>query len=332
MNFLFKPVDIAPLVFFRVVFGVLGFADVMGNWIYYHLYKDFFNPEKFQLKYIWFEWVPVMPEPFMSLFFLVSMTAAVFIIIGRHYRISATIFAIGFTWLFLMEKAIYLNHGYLFCWLSWIMILLPANRQWSGDVLKKPELQSDVIERWSLWLLPVLMGVVYFYGGIAKINFDWLNGKPLNLWLKNVDDMPLLGPVWGHEITPYVMAWSGMLLDLTAPFFLLFKKTRKWILGFILFFHLTNTLIFQIGIFPWLSICLSLLYFRPENFRNWFNYLKKKIKILRRLENWWDEKSPDKEYFVPEKPSACLPEKCSPDFPFRDPCISFVNSVSASFI
>ncbi len=48
MNFLFRPVDIASLVFFRVVFGILGFADVMGVWTYYHLHKGYFDPEKFQ--------------------------------------------------------------------------------------------------------------------------------------------------------------------------------------------------------------------------------------------------------------------------------------------
>ena len=292
MKKLFQPVDIAPLVFFRVIFGFLGFADMMGVWIYYHLYKGYFNPDNFQFKYMGFEWVPVLPEPFMSLFFFVNMTAAIFIMLGRHYRISTLIFAIGFTWQFFLEKALYLNHGYLFCWLSWIMIFLPANRQWSYDVIKNPALKSDTIERWSLWLLPLLMGVVYFYGGIAKINMDWLNGSPLNLWLKNVRNQPIFGPIWGHEITPYVMAWGGMLLDLTAPFFLIFRKTRKWILGFIIFFHLTNTLIFQIGIFPWLSICLSLLYFPPDQFRKWFHAIKNKIKKLEKVEAWWDRTSP----------------------------------------
>ena len=73
MNKLFQPVDIAPLVFFRVIFGILGFADMMGVWVYYHLYKGYFNPDNFQFKYMGFEWVPVLPEPFMSLFFLISI-------------------------------------------------------------------------------------------------------------------------------------------------------------------------------------------------------------------------------------------------------------------
>ncbi len=318
MNKLFQPVDIAPLVFFRVVFGILGFADVIGVWIYYHLYKGYFDPGNYQFKYIGFEWAVTLPEPFMSLFFLVLMAASIFIILGRNYRVSALIFAIGFTWQFLLEKALYLNHGYLFCWISWVMVFLPANCQWSYDAVKNPALKSETVERWSLWILPFFMGVVYFYGGIAKINPDWLNGSPLNIWLKNVANMPLLGPVWGHEITPYIMSWSGMVLDLSAPFLLMFSRTRKWILGFILFFHLTNTLIFQIGIFPWLSISLSLLYFPPTDFRKWFSFLKNKIKKLSKVELWWDRISPQTAPFD----SVSTP----PAFPRKKviPCLSII--------
>jgi hypothetical protein len=285
---LFKPIDIASLVFFRVVFGVLGFADVLSVWVYYHLKKDYFNPEKFQFKYIGFEWAQVLPEPFMSLVFLVVMVAALFIIAGHWYRVCALIFAAGFTYLFLLEKALYLNHGYLFCWICWVMVFLPANRQWSGDVLRNPSLQTDCIERWSLWILPFLMGVVYFYGGIAKMNADWLlDANPLHAWLRQAGDMPLLGWLWRQKETAYVMAWCGMLLDLSAPFLLMFRKTRWWGLGFVLFFHLTNLLIFQIGIFPWLSVALSLLFFPPAFPRHAWRFLKTRTGVLEKIENWW---------------------------------------------
>lgn len=290
MNFLFKPVDIASLVFFRIVFGILGFADIMGTWTFYHLHKGYFNPEKFQFAYIGFEWVKPFPEPFMSLFFFLLMAAALCIALGRWYKLSTTIFAIGFTYTFLLEKSIYLNHGYLFCWLSWIMIFLPANRQWSWDVLKNPALQSDRIERWSLWILPFLMGVVYFFGGIAKLNADWLDGNPLKIWLRSAGNMPLIGWIWEQEVTAYVMAWGGTLLDLCVPFLLIFRKTRTWALVFVIFFHLTNMLVFQIGIFPWLSVCLSLLFYPPDFPRHAFSVLKKKFNKLEKPEHWWTEK------------------------------------------
>jgi vitamin K-dependent gamma-carboxylase len=102
--------------------------------------------------------------------------------------------------------------------------------------------------------------------------------------------MPLLGWLWAKKGTAYAMAWSGMLLDLMAPFLLLLRKTRIWALGFLLLFHLTNMLIFQIGIFPWLSIVLSLLYFPPDWPRQVWVFAKQKMKWPQRVEAWWEGK------------------------------------------
>ncbi len=288
---LFKPTDIASLVFFRVVFGVLGFADLMGVWTYYHLYKGYFQPDSFHFTYLGFEWVRPLPEPFMSVVFLGLMAAALLIAVGRWYRVCTVVFALGFSYVFLLEKALYLNHGYLFIWLSFLMIFLPANRQWSWDVLRNPALRSDKIQTWSLWVLPLLMGIVYFFGAVAKMNADWLLGaNPLHDWLLARKDMPMLGWLWAKKETAYAMAWGGMLLDLTAPFLLLLRKTRAWALGLLLLFHLTNTLLFQIGIFPWLSIGLSLLFFPPGWPRQVWAFAKQKMKWPGRVEAWWERR------------------------------------------
>lgn len=288
---LFTPVDIASLAFFRFMFGLLGFADLLGVWIYYHLYKGYFQPDKFHFFYYGFEWVKPLPEPSMSALFLGLMAVALCIVVGRWYRVCTVIFFFGFSYVFLLEKALYLNHGYLFIWLSFVMIFLPANRNFSWDVLRNPSLRSEKIEAWSLFILPLMMGIVYVYGAIAKMNADWLlDANPLESWLKNRSGMPILGWLWEQKTTAYVMAWGGMLLDLTAPFFLSLRKTRAWALGFILLFHLTNTLLFQIGIFPWLSISLSLLYFPPDWPRQAWDFAKQKMKWPQRVEYWWGSK------------------------------------------
>ncbi|MCC6726459.1 MAG: HTTM domain-containing protein [Saprospiraceae bacterium] len=287
----FSPVDIASLAFFRAVFGILGFADLMGVWAYYHLSEGYFQPENFQFKYMGFEWARPLPEPFMSIVFLGLMVVALLIAVGRWYRVCTVVFFFGFSYVFLLEKALYLNHGYLFCWLSFLMIFLPADRNFSWDVLRNPALRSNEIQAWSLYLLPLMMGIVYVYGAIAKLNADWLlEANPLHDWLKRRGDMPLLGWLWEQKPTAYFMAWSGFLLDLTAPFFLLLRKTRAWALGFVLLFHFTNTLLFQIGVFPWLSIALSLLYFPPDWPRQVWAFAKQKMRWPQRVENWWENR------------------------------------------
>jgi len=302
MNFLFQPINNASLIFIRIVFGILAFADVTGIWIYYHLYKDALNPDNFQFKYYGFEWVQPFPEPFMSLFFLVLMTAAIFIIIGKYYRTACAIFALGFAYSFFLEKAHYLNHGYLFIWLSSMMFFLPANRNFSGDVLRNPALKTNKTPYWTIFILQFFMATVYFYGGLAKFNADWLlEAQPLKIWLKQKGDMPLLGWIWRQEITAYLMSWGGFALDAFVVFFLLFKRTRIWAFCFVIFFHLVNLILFQIGIFPWMSLALTALFFAPTFPLKINEYLKSKFPKIGRIETWWSKKLESKKYLKEEE-------------------------------
>ncbi len=281
MSRLFQPLNIASLVFFRVAFGLLGFADVLGTWLYYHLHEGAFQPGKFRFAYIGFEWVQPLPEPWMSACFVLLLLSALGIIVGWRYRVNASIFALGFTWLFLLEKTHYLNHGYLFCWISFLMIVLPAHRCCSFDARRNPALRSGVAPAWCVWVLPFLMGVVYCYGGIAKLNADWLRAVPLTAWLQQKSNLPLIGPALGWSGTAFIMAYGGLLFDLTAPFGLLFRRTRVFVFVVGIGFHLVNTLIFQIGIFPALSICLTALFFPPDFPVAWSHKLPARMKLFK---------------------------------------------------
>ncbi len=289
MKFLFKQIDIAPLVFFRIIFGILAFADICGQWFYYHLYKKYFVADAFHFKYYWFDWVHPMPEPWMSLMFAGMLVAATLIVLGKWYRISALYYAITFTYVFLSEKALYLNHGYLFCQLCFFMALVPANRAFSLDVLKRPELRLKTTPYWTIFILQFLMGIVYFYGGIAKLNPDWLQAVPIQQWVGAKSNMPVLGWIWGQKWTAYFIAYGGVIFDLSITFFLIFKPTRKWAFLFVLFFHLTNTIIFKIGIFPWLSIAISALYFSPDFVRKSLDWLGNRLSIINRWREMWSQ-------------------------------------------
>ncbi|HMQ50234.1 MAG TPA: HTTM domain-containing protein [Saprospiraceae bacterium] len=300
MAFLFKPVPIASLVFFRIVFGILGFSDVLSTWIYYHLMSDAYNPDKFRFKYYGFEWAePLGGQWIMSAFFFVLCVLGLLVAIGKWYRLSATLFAFGFTYTYLLEKAHYLNHGYLFCWICFLMIFLPAHRQFSADVWKKPALRQDHIPFWCLFLLPFLMGVVYFYGGIAKINPDWLQAVPLKQWLDQRAGLPVIGKLLVKDQTAYFMAYGGLLLDLTAAFLLSFRKTRLFVFAAIIFFHLSNLLVFSIGIFPMLSLSLSALYFAPDFPLKIWNRLTIRFPSWKRINSWWEKKTAIPEPAIP---------------------------------
>lgn len=279
-DFLFGGISIASLVFFRIVFGILAFLDVLITWIWYHLTKDSFNPENYQFGYIGFEWLGPFPDPFMSFIFFLLMILAILITVGYRYRMSALLFGLGFTYLFLLEKSHYLNHAYLFCVLSFIMAFLPAHKAFSYDVIKGWTNGVKQVPRLSILILNFCMGIVYFFGGIAKINSDWLNALPLKLWLPAKKDYFLIGQILEKEWMAWFMSYGGLFLDLFVVPLLLFRKTRWLAFGLSCFFHLTNAAIFKIGIFPWLSIALTALFFKPDFPKRGLDYFKSKFKII----------------------------------------------------
>ncbi len=287
-KFLFRPVAIDTLVFLRIALGLLGGGDILANGIYYHWYRGDF--EGFTFRYYGFEWIEPLPEPFFSLFFIIGFLLGVAVALGWKFKRTAPLFALAFTYLFLLEKAHYLNHAYLFTWLAWLLVFTPAWREFSLDVRRNPSEWSPVAPAWSVFLFPLLMGVVYFFGGIAKMNYDWLiNAMPLHMWLERRSNMPVLGPLLKQEITAYVMAWGGMLLDFTVPFLLLHRRLRWLALTLLIFFHATNHLIFNIGIFPYLSMVLTSLFFAPDwpkRFVRWVASFRAGTLVQRWLLKW----------------------------------------------
>ena len=265
LTLLYRPVSIQSLVFLRVAVGLLGFGEMVGNFAYFHLWKGAFAQDRFQFAYLGFEWVRPLPEPLMSLYFLLAAGAALAVALGWRFRWTAPAFAVSFCYLFLLEKAHYLNHAYLFCWITALLALTPAWREWSLDVRRDPAERSATTPFWCLALFPLLMGIVYFFGGIAKLNADWIgHAMPLKLWLAGKSDLFLIGPLVAWEGTAWFMAWGGALFDLSIVWLLLWRRTRLFGFALAVGFHFINLLVFNIGIFPYLSVALTALFFPPD--------------------------------------------------------------------
>jgi hypothetical protein len=149
---MFEPVDIAWLAAFRVVFGMVMFVEV---WRYFaHGWVDsHFAAERFHFTYHFFEWVRPWPAPFMHVHFAVLGLLALCLAAGFCYRVAAALFFVGFTQVFLVDEVYYLNHFYLICQVSLLLVFLPAHREWSVDCRLRPGLHSTVAPAWTLWLM-----------------------------------------------------------------------------------------------------------------------------------------------------------------------------------
>jgi vitamin K-dependent gamma-carboxylase len=275
---LFAPVDIASLVYFRILFGAILLVDV---WLYFHnhwIAMEFVRP-RFHFTYYGFTWVHPLPGNGMYWLFGALGVLALFILAGFAYRLSAILFFLGFTYVFLVEEALYLNHYYFVALVSFLMIFVPAHRKLSVDAMLRPHIASEFAPAWSLWALRAQMGLVYFFGGIAKLNSDWLQGWPLRLWLPLDLNLPVISALRDQVWLAFFFSYSGLLLDLLAVPLLLWRRTRPYMFAALALFHLTNLNLFDIGIFPWFATAMTALYFEPDWPRRLLRFVRKNTAI-----------------------------------------------------
>src|SRR4026207_1629130 len=261
---LFEPVDISFLVFFRVVFGGIILWEVYRYFTHGWITRYFVEPA-LTFTYYGFSWVKPWPGRGMYIHFFVLGLAAAFVMVGFLYRIAAPVLFLAFTYFFLLDQTRYLNHFYLVCLISFLMCFLPAERAFSVDALLRRKIRSAVVPAWTLWLLRAQIAIPYFYGGIAKLNSDWIQGgEPMRIWLSPLTKIPAFGHVFASDWVVYSFVIGGLLIDLLVVPLLLWRRTRPFAFVAAVLFNLINAVIFEIGIFPWLMLGALLIYFPPD--------------------------------------------------------------------
>ena len=267
--------DAAPLAVFRIGFGVMMCFSIIRFWYHGWIEKLYIQP-KFHFKYYGFDWVKSLGDYNYLLFFICGISA-LFVAFGLKYRLAIITFFLSFTYIELIDKTTYLNHYYFISILSFLMIFLPANAYFSVDNILRKQYMTK-IPKWTIDSIKLLLGIVYVYAGLAKINSDWLfRAMPLQIWLPSKYDLPFIGENlmqqdWFH----YAMSWSGMLYDLTIPILLLYKRTRIFAFVLVVFFHVFTRVLFPIGMFPFIMIVGTLIFFEAK-------FHHKVIAVIKRL-------------------------------------------------
>ena len=262
---LFAPVDAASVVVFRVVFGLAMWWDLLYYVVAGRLRYRYLEPV-FLFKYPGFAWVERGSEEFMTFFFLALSTTALLIALGLWYRFATVVFFFGYCYMFLLDAASYNNHNYLVCLIALAMIFVPAHCDGSFDARRRPRLRSTTIPAWGLGLLGFLIGLPYFYGGLAKLNYDWLmRAQPMTLWFSTGGVEPAYQiPILQTALAGYFFSWAGMVFDLAVVPALIWRRTRPFAYAAALLFHLNNAFMFAIGFFPWLMIGATTIFFSPS--------------------------------------------------------------------
>ena len=260
-DWLIAPKAIAPLITFRILFGALMLFGAL-RFVYNGWVERLYVEPQFFFKFYGFEWVQPLDATGMYIVFTLVALSAAGIMLGFLYRLSALVFFISFTYVELIDASNYLNHYYLVCIFAFLLIFLPAHRAFSVDSWLWPRLKISQIPAWTINILIFQLTLVYTCAGIAKLNPDWLfQAMPLAVWLPEHTDLPLLGYFFQFKWAAYVFSWAGALYDLTIAAWLMMAFSRKWAYLMVVVFHGLTWLLFNIGLFPFIMIFSTLIFF-----------------------------------------------------------------------
>ncbi|MCC6566979.1 MAG: HTTM domain-containing protein [Chloroflexi bacterium] len=262
-----RPADLLPLAIFRIGFGVLMLFSALRfttlGWI-----DAFYIAPGYHFSYFGFDWVRPLPPAGMYAAFAILSGCAVLIALGLFYRAAIVTFFVLFTYVELIDLAYYLNHYYFISVMSLLMTVLPLNRTLSLDARWRPELRASTAPAWMVAAPRIMLGLVYVYAGIAKLNPDWLiDAQPLRIWLRASAGMPVIGPLFDQPWIAHAMSWAGAAFDLTIPFWLSWRRSRPLAYLVVIGFHTMTGLLFPIGVFPWVMIACTLVFFGADDWR-----------------------------------------------------------------
>lgn len=262
-RFLFEPVDAGSVAVFRIVLGVMVAWDA-ARYLSFGWVTEYYIRPSFHFTYLYFDFVKPWPGSWMYVHFVALGVFAAMAAAGVFYRFSSTMLFLAYTYVFLLEKSVYMNHYYLIVLLTFLFVCIPADRAFSIDRWRRPDL-PDRVPRWSVLILRFQLLIVYGFGAVAKLNPDWLAGEPMySEIVRHGPDVPAIASHFPPAVLAYAIAYGGIVVDLSLPLLLSFRRTR-W-LGFAaaVVFHVLNEIFLRIGVFSYLMIGAITIFFDPD--------------------------------------------------------------------
>ncbi|MGV7221098.1 MAG: HTTM domain-containing protein [Nitrospinales bacterium] len=273
-----RPVDSSTLATFRFFFGMIMIWSAL-RYYFKGRVDTYYIKRKFFFTYDWFSWISLWPSDGIYYHFAIMIVSALFLALGFFYRLSAVVFFLTYTYTFLLGKSVYNNHYYFICLIGFLFCIVSANRSMSIDAYWKrkikPESISNTVPFWNVLVIKLQIFIVYFYGGVAKVNLDWLRGEPMRHWLMErayrEGNPDIVSKFMESETATYFFSYGGLIFDFAIGFLLICRKTRLLAICLVLIFNLTNNWLFTIGIFPFLMIAATVIFLEPDTPRNFIH-------------------------------------------------------------
>lgn len=259
------------LAFIRIAIGSWFFIDILSMLVSGYT-KEAYVDAKMHFPFYGLEWIPVLPPFFIYLLFTLLAIAAVGIIFGKYMHFALLFFLIGFSYIFMLDIVYTLNKFYLFLLLAFYLLFLPADRDISLRVKNNPGERLDTIPYWVILIFQLQLGIIYFFSGLSKLNYDWIYlAQPLTIFFSYKWPFSMLG-TGDINLLAHFFSIGGLFFDLSIIFLLLNKRTRYFGQLWQTAFHTLNFVILSIGSLSIFMCLLTWLLFPTP-------YLRRKLKL-----------------------------------------------------
>ncbi|KAF5296809.1 hypothetical protein FQA39_LY12327 [Lamprigera yunnana] len=255
VRFMYQPRNSSSLGFIRIIFGILMILDTL------------FERSGLQVIYRWGDshdcHFPLFSQINYPGFFVIAviysiMIAGAFgIVLGYKFHYSTLLFCIPYWYLLILDKTYWNNHSYLFGLVSMLLVGSSANTSYSIDAFFNTSLNKKVVPFWNYFILRFQFFILYFVAGLKKIDIEWLGGHAMTNLGYHWIFAPFKVLLSVQQIDYIIVHLNGFLLDLTIGFWLISPISRRYALFVCTLFHLMNSRLFNIGMFPY--VCIATL-------------------------------------------------------------------------
>ena len=257
------PVSAQSLAVLRMLFGGILVWDCWRYIENTRIIRYYVLPDH-NFPYFGLDFIRPLPEPFIHWAWLGVGLTAFLVMIGLWYRVAIWGFVLLFGYFFLLDRTQYLNHNYLVLLYAVLLALAPANRMWSVDAWLNPGWRSEAVPAWTVGAVRLQTEIVLIYAGIVKITDDWLRGEPLKMWIEARQGDLWLADLFQYDWMFLAATWGTVILHVAGAPLLYWHRTRLAVFLIYCCFHVSNAMFFNIGIFPWLTMAVTLIFFAPD--------------------------------------------------------------------
>ncbi|XP_078050289.1 gamma-glutamyl carboxylase isoform X2 [Augochlora pura] len=142
------------------------------------------------------------------------------------------------------------------------------------------EQSKATVPLWNYFILRFQFFALYFLAGLKKSSTEWLSGYAMSNLSAHWVFSPFKLFLTTEQTDFFVVHWFGCIFDLTIGFWILYEKTRVPAMILCTTFHLMNSRLFNIGMFPYVCLVTMPLFCStdwPRKCISWFRWNCKSI-------------------------------------------------------